>query len=258
MDYVQAIQLLKLADILEMPPSHEVTSHFPLSNIQQLWKYKHKDGKLALKNGDAVYSFTFPEQLYPEVEGDNHSFHVKRLNDDSYHSIDAPERTAQVHRSHPGQLYVTLHEGKRNPTYTFKHEDEDKWKVILKKHLNKQLHALLGENLKEANLYNTGIGAFNSFTNLPPWVPAGATLGGSYLLNKLRGQPDPYDQAHPIIAKLMDYGIPLATIMGLYYGGKGMFNSTALAPYLKGALPPNGVTIPSSLSQLVGNIPTPQ
>lgn len=280
MNILRAILLTKLAEILDLPPSTEVTNHFPFSTNQQLWKYKHKDGILALKNGESIYSFSFPEKLYPETEEENHSFNIKRLNDDTYRTMDTSERTAQVHRSHPGQLYVTLHEGSRNPTYTLKHEKEDTWKASLKKKLNKQLKDFipvqehLGDNppqfgeysrsvtksaytieeklarlkarrdpnydhkedrlkvyTKQANMYGAGVNAMNAFTNLPPAVVGGGAMGASYLLNKSRKETDPFDEKHPLVSKLMDYGIPAATIMAMYYGGKGLFTPGAGAMY---------------------------
>jgi len=234
MNFGKAILLYKLAEVLDFPPSHEVTSHFPFSNNQQNWKYKHKDGKLSLKNGETIYSFSFPDKLVPDKEEDNHSFEIKRLNDNNYSNIATHERTAQVHRSHPGQLYITLHEGKRNPTYTLKHQNENVWKAILKKKINKQIKDLIAEQVdinKTANIYSGAVNTFNNFTNLPAPVVAGGAMGASYLLNKNRKDNDPFDVQHPLVSKLMDYGIPLATIMALYYGGKGALTPAASASF---------------------------
>lgn len=236
MDFAKAILLSKLAEILDAPPSTEITAHFPFLQQQQNWKYKHKDGILALKNGEVVHTFTFPEKLYPEVEEENHAFPIERLATDNYRDINSPEHIAQVHHAHPGELYITLHEGYRNPTYTIKHQEGNKWKALLKKKLSKKIKDLKDEQIeitKQSNIYDLGHNAIQTikdYSNLPLPIIAGGALGESYLLNKFQ-KPSSFNNVHPTISKLMDYGIPMATALAMYYGGKNMFTPSATATF---------------------------
>ena len=59
--------LCKLAEALDVPVNEDITKHFPFLTNQQIWKYKHHDGKLILKDKDNVYTFSWPNELYPPL-----------------------------------------------------------------------------------------------------------------------------------------------------------------------------------------------
>jgi hypothetical protein len=183
MDYSRAFFLIKLADIMDTPASPEITSHFPFIQQQQNWKYKHSNGKLVLKNGEATHTFTFPESLYPEHEDENYSFPIQRVPEENYNSLEGKERVAQIHRSHPGEIYLTLHEGYRNPTYTLKHEEGDKWKAILKKKLNKKIKDLTTEVAAEKKAHITNPMTLSSQPQMMPSFSQPAIGGLNTALN---------------------------------------------------------------------------
>jgi hypothetical protein len=85
-----------------------------------------------LRNGDSIYTFSFPKKLISADQITVQNKIENNLNTHQYDAIPVKEHTAQVHRSHPGELYTTLHEGNENPTITLKHHNEDKWKLIKK------------------------------------------------------------------------------------------------------------------------------
>jgi hypothetical protein len=177
MNFFKAILLSKLAEIMDVPVSEEITQHFPLLNQQQNWKYKHAGGRLFLNDKGNTYAFSWPDELYPKDE-EAHSFPIARLPHDNYDQIEGTERVAQVHRAHPGEIYVTLHEGTRNPTYTLKHQKDNDWKAILKKKVSKHVKELEVEktasswiedrikfNAKYAHSMNDLVGGMNKDFN---------------------------------------------------------------------------------------------
>jgi hypothetical protein len=102
---------------------------FPMITSQQKWRYAKDGDKLHLHDGQRVYSFTAPE---PSTELD---FELHRHGDatDEVFESATTKGTAQVHRADPGSIYLTLHEGKENPTYTLKHVFGTQWRGIPKK-----------------------------------------------------------------------------------------------------------------------------
>lgn len=98
---------------------------FPNITSQAKWKFERDDGHIHLTDGLHVYSFNLPEGEKEET------FPAKKIEQSNFQFKDKG-KAAQVHRADPGQIYVTLHDGKDNKTYTIKHEYEDNWKVIPK------------------------------------------------------------------------------------------------------------------------------
>lgn len=99
-----------------------------LPNItnQAKWKYvRTKDG-IKLTDGNLVYSFGgFPEG-YPGED-----LKVSRTEDDNILNFDkdaVSKGTAQVHRSSPDNIYMTLADGANNPTFMLQHEEGKSWR----------------------------------------------------------------------------------------------------------------------------------
>jgi len=114
-------------DIFSIPND---TSIFPTIDTQQRWKFARCDEGIHLNDGQKVHSFKFKHD-----ESTENDFAMEKKPDVPFHNFAQGadyEGTAQVHRANPGMLYVTLHDGKENPTYTFKHVHENQWRAIPK------------------------------------------------------------------------------------------------------------------------------
>lgn len=99
----------------------------PYNTSQKTWQFSRKGDVIHLTDG--VNAYSFKGNL-----GDEDT-ELERLTDTSIHDIfnDIESKgKAQVHRSDPGSIYFTLQEGKANPTYTFRHVGDSKWKAIPK------------------------------------------------------------------------------------------------------------------------------
>ena len=105
---------------------------FPTVTSQAKWQYERDGKQIHLNDGTHTYSFELPEG---EKEED---FPAKKITHPTFQFKDKG-KAAQVHRSDPGHIYVTLHDGKSNKTYNIKHEYENNWRVIpkQKKAINK-------------------------------------------------------------------------------------------------------------------------
>lgn len=117
--------------------NHEM---FPTIDSQQKWRYAKNDQNIRLSNGQNVYSFHAPEGAKQDQE-----FPLQRVDGTSIHDFEqgaTSKGLAQVHRADPGHIYFTIQEGKDNPTYTFRHVGEDKWKGIPK--AKKKKHVVEG------------------------------------------------------------------------------------------------------------------
>jgi hypothetical protein len=114
--------------------------------------------------------------------------------DDAFNAIEH-KGTVQVHRADPGSIYVTLHEGKDNPTYTLKHVFGTGWRGMPKKKKAPKLDginpAVISSSFKaaiekHASIPSAGNAAFHSVMGLgktqPWWINGvfGAGLGGLY------------------------------------------------------------------------------
>mgnify|MGYP000202133133 FL=1 len=102
-------------------------SIFPTLETQSKWKYARTKGKLQLHDGNTIHQFSFGE----DEKGDQ-DFPMTKIEDASYFDFGKEMETsgtAQVHRANPGHIYVTLHDGKTNPTFNIKHVNEMTWRA---------------------------------------------------------------------------------------------------------------------------------
>ena len=105
-------------------PSNE--NILPNISSQAKWKYvRTKDG-LKLSDGNHVYSFGgLPEELPVE------DTRLSRIKDDNILDFEKDmisKGTAQIHRSSPDNIYLTLATGADNPTFMLQHEGEQNWR----------------------------------------------------------------------------------------------------------------------------------
>jgi hypothetical protein len=98
---------------------------FPNITSQTKWQFARQDGHIHLTDGLQVYSFNLPEGEKEDA------FPAKKIEQSNFQFKDKGQ-SAQIHRADPGQIYLTLHNGKNNKTYTIKHDYEDNWKFIPK------------------------------------------------------------------------------------------------------------------------------
>lgn len=112
-------------------------SLFPTSNTQAKWRYSKGEKFLKLHDGNVVHHFELPQG-----ESQEHDFPLHRHDDGSHAEFESGATAtgfAQVHRSDPGSIYVTLHDGKTNPTYTLRHTGERDWRATPKFRKKKEL-----------------------------------------------------------------------------------------------------------------------
>jgi hypothetical protein len=124
-------------DMSSMPVNENI---LPNINSQARWKYvRSKDG-LKLSDGNMVYSFGgFPEQFPAE------DTRVSRLGDDSTLNFEndlVSKGTAQIHRSSPDNIYMTLADGRQNPTFMLQHERDKEWRYSPSKKFLQKLKAI--------------------------------------------------------------------------------------------------------------------
>ena len=124
-------------DVSSMPLNENI---IPTLKGQTKWKYvRTKDG-LKLTDGNLVYSFGgFPDE-YPSEDA-----RVSRAGDDNILNFenDALQKgTAQIHRSSPDNIYMTLADGRKNPTFMLQHEEGKNWRYSPSKKFLKKLQAI--------------------------------------------------------------------------------------------------------------------
>jgi hypothetical protein len=126
-----------LAGIKEAMELHKQSSNifemkggnlFPNVERQQMWQYAKAPGHIHFTDGNSTYSF----------KGDvgDEDTELDKIPDVPLPDIftnATSKGKAQVHRADPGSIYFTLQEGTKNPTYTFRHTGDSKWKAIPKK-----------------------------------------------------------------------------------------------------------------------------
>jgi hypothetical protein len=111
------------------------SSFFPMLHSQASWQYSRKGDVLHLHDGQHVYAFKVPKDM-PE------SFPSERLPDSNHAEFlqgSDEKGVAQVHRADPGSIYLTLQDGKNNPTFTLQHQHGAAWKGIPKQRLLKMI-----------------------------------------------------------------------------------------------------------------------
>jgi hypothetical protein len=124
-------------DINSMPVNENI---LPNIDRQAKWKYvRTKDG-LKLTDGNLVYSFGgFPEE-YPAEDT-----RISRITDDNILNFEneaISKGTAQIHRSSPDNIYMTLATGGDNPTFMLQHEGGQNWRYSPSKKFLAKLKAM--------------------------------------------------------------------------------------------------------------------
>lgn len=105
---------------------------------QRNWRYAQTPEGLRLSDGDKVYSFGVGE-LGDEVS------RVPKLDDIPILDFESGKiggGTAQVHRASPDSIYLTLADGRGNPTFRLEHEEGKNWKYIPSKKMIARLQQL--------------------------------------------------------------------------------------------------------------------
>ena len=124
-------------DLNSMPVNENI---LPNIDRQAKWKYvRTKDG-LKLTDGNLVYGFGgFPEE-YPSEDA-----RISRMSDDNilnFENDSISKGTAQIHRSSPDNIYMTLATGSQNPTFMLQHEGGQNWRYSPSKKFLAKLKAL--------------------------------------------------------------------------------------------------------------------
>ena len=117
-----AVLRKKSVDLSSMPLNESI---FPTSSSQLKWKYSRTPNALRLSDGNLVYSFSLPSD-FPEEDTP-----VERLGDEPLTDFEkdvVSKGTAQIHRSSPDNIYLTLNDGRQNPTFMLQHEKDKQWR----------------------------------------------------------------------------------------------------------------------------------
>jgi hypothetical protein len=127
----------KAVDLGTMPVNENI---LPNIKNQAKWRFvRTKDG-LKLSDGNLVYSFGgFPEEFPAE------DTRLARSSDDNILNFEndaISKGTAQIHRSSPDNIYMTLATGKHNPTFMLQHEEGKNWRYIPSKKFVEKLKKL--------------------------------------------------------------------------------------------------------------------
>lgn len=137
--YLGVVEELEKAafDAGAMPSNENI---LPNISSQSKWKYvRTKDG-LRLSDGNLVYNFGgFPEEFPGE------DLRVNRLKDDNildFEKDSIGKGTAQIHRSSPDNIYMTLSDGAKNPTFMLQHEKGQDWRYSPSKKFLAKLKAI--------------------------------------------------------------------------------------------------------------------
>ena len=106
---------------------HGNTNSSILPNIpsQAKWKYAKGEDFFRVTDGHHVYNFGMAGKFSDEDKL------VDKLEDvptPEFNKGAVEEGTAQVHRASPDNIYLTLADGKLNPTFELKHHDGKQWK----------------------------------------------------------------------------------------------------------------------------------
>jgi hypothetical protein len=132
-------ELVKKAstDIDSMPVNENI---LPTLANQAKWKYARTKDGLRLSDGNLVYSFGGLPEEYPAEDAK-----VSRLADDNILNFEndaLSKGTAQIHRSSPDNIYMTLANGAHNPTFMLQHEGGQNWRYSPAKKFAQKLKAM--------------------------------------------------------------------------------------------------------------------
>lgn len=124
-------------DLNSMPVNENI---LPSLSGQAKWKYvRTKDG-LKLSDGNLVYGFGGLPEEYPSEDARVSRSEIDNILDFEKDSIG--KGTAQIHRSSPDNVYMTLADGKHNPTFMLQHEEGKNWRYSPSKKFVAKLKAM--------------------------------------------------------------------------------------------------------------------
>jgi hypothetical protein len=124
-------------DMASMPVNENI---LPSIKNQAKWKYVRTSSGLKLTDGNLVYSFA---GLPSDLPGED--IKIQRGTDDNLLNFenDAIDKgTAQIHRSSPDNVYMTLANGAMNPTFMLQHESGKNWRYSPSKKFMEKLKRL--------------------------------------------------------------------------------------------------------------------
>jgi hypothetical protein len=112
----------------------------PTISKQTKWRYARTKDGLKLTDGNLVYSFGGLPEEFPAEDT-----RIGRHVDDNILNFDKDaisKGTAQIHRSSPDNIYMTLANGMHNPTFMLQHEGGKNWRYSPAKKFVQKLKAL--------------------------------------------------------------------------------------------------------------------
>ena len=110
----------------------------PTFHGQKNWRYVQTPEGLRLSDGEKVYGFDLKD--FGGETG-----RVQKMDDIPLLDFERDKTlggTAQIHRSSPDSLYLTLANGRDNPTFRLEHDEGKSWKYIPSKKMIKRLEQL--------------------------------------------------------------------------------------------------------------------
>jgi hypothetical protein len=137
-------------DLSSMPTNENI---FPSSSSQLKWKYSRTPDRLRLSDGNLMYSFGFPSEFSAEDSP------VERLPDEDITDFEKDvinKGTAQIHRSSPNNVYLTLADGANNPTFMLQHEKDKQWRYTPSKKFIEKINKIK-ENLPASQSENVDV-----------------------------------------------------------------------------------------------------
>jgi hypothetical protein len=148
----EELQKFAAFDVSSMPLNENI---LPTLSSQAKWKYvRTKDG-LKLSDGNLVYSFGgIPSDLPHEDTP------VSRLANDNildFEKDSVGKGTAQIHRSSPDSIYMTLADGSQNPTFMLNHEGGQQWRYSPSKKFVEKLKKMREQALSPGAAENVSV-----------------------------------------------------------------------------------------------------
>lgn len=126
---VEDMLIEKSAAIIESSVNENI---LPFLTGQRKWRYVLTQEGLRLSDGERVYGFALPDPSLGEMS------EVAKLDDVGLHEFEKDKisgGTAQVHRASPDNIYLTLADGRANPTFTLEHSSGKNWRYLPSKKL---------------------------------------------------------------------------------------------------------------------------
>ncbi len=123
------LSLYKRGQTLDQP--HGENTLLPTFSQQAKWRFAKTPDSVRLSDGNNVYHFKMTDG-----EHEDQDFPLIRVNGTNTHNFEdgaTSKGLAQVHRADPGSIYFTMQEGRKNPTYTYRHVGGEHWRAIPKK-----------------------------------------------------------------------------------------------------------------------------